>query len=563
VLINEGGSLTTNSAQIEEARWLVARAQAQLPDQPSLLQSAFWTSYAADDLVAMKKASVALQRVDESSPETWYVTAIVAIQRGDAARARAAIAKARKTGLSAEGLASLETTLASFEKEHFWTSLTNVGLWSVPVWLVLLGLLAVAGLVLSRATLAAADRALTGATGDAVGMDAWLRRAYSGVIAASAVIFYLSLPMLLIVVLALGVGVIWLMLTAHFVIWKLVILIAILTLVTVWAVLRSMFVRGDKSDPGDPLDLAAHPRLRSVLEEVAGRVGTRSVDTVFLTPGTDVAVFERGGWLRKLQGRGERCLILGLGVLEGMKVGGWKAILAHEYGHFVNRDTAGGGMALAVRRSILTMAISMARGGAAGWYNPAWWFVRGFDAAFMRVSQGASRLQEVLADRWAALSYGAPAFRDGLTHVITASVRFEAVTDATIKRALHEKIPVANLYRHTAPLTVAGTLEVERLTQQALTREPGAYDSHPSPAQRFAWVEKVASSAPPSHADPADEDEAWSLFQDREELEVYMTATVRTNVEQNYGVKFTDATDTAGTTGAAGVTVDPSTGPPA
>jgi len=341
------------------------------------------------------------------------------------------------------------------------------------------------------------------------------------------------------------------MFAAHFVIWKLVILIAFLTLVTMWAVLRSLFVRGARSDPGEVLDLAAEPRLRSVLEEVADRVGTRPVDTVFLTPGTDVAVFERGAGL-KVGREGERCLILGLGVLEGMKLGAWKAILAHEYGHFVNRDTAGGGMALAVRRSIMTMAISMARGGAAGWYNPAWWFVRGFDAAFMRVSQGASRLQEVLADRWAALSYGAPAFRDGLTHVITASVRFEAVTDATIKRALHDKVPVANLYRHTAPLSVADTLEVERVTQEALTREPGAYDSHPSPAQRFAWVEKVAAAAPPRPADPADEDEAWSMFQDREELEVYMTATVRTNVEQNYGVKFAEADDVPAAPGTEG-----------
>jgi hypothetical protein len=280
------------------------------------------------------------------------------------------------------------------------------------------------------------------------------------------------------------------------------------------------------------------------------------VDTVFLTPGTEVAVFERGGWQRKLRGGGERCLILGLGVLEGMKLGAWKAILAHEYGHFVNRDTAGGGMALAVRRSILTMAISMARGGAVGWYNPAWWFVRGFDAAFMRVSQGASRLQEVLADRWAALSYGAPAFREGLTHVISASVRFDAVADATIKRALQDKLPVANLYRHSEPLSAEGAMEVERLTQEALTREPGAYDSHPSPAQRFAWVEKVAAAAPPRHADPADEAEAWSLFEDREELEVYMTTTVRTNVEQQYGVKFTESTDA---TAVAHITENPGT----
>ena len=55
---------------------------------------------------------------------------------------------------------------------------------------------------------------------------------------------------------------------------------------------------------------------------------------------------------RQLRGRAERCLILGVGVLEGLKIGPFKAVLAHEYGHFTNKDTAGGGFALAVRRSL-------------------------------------------------------------------------------------------------------------------------------------------------------------------------------------------------------------------
>ena len=54
-----------------------------------------------------------------------------------------------------------------------------------------------------------------------------------------------------------------------------------------------------------------------------------------------------------------------------MRQGELKAVLAHEYGHFANRDTAGGGFALAVRRAVLEMARTLAEGGAATWYNPA------------------------------------------------------------------------------------------------------------------------------------------------------------------------------------------------
>src|SRR5207302_10199494 len=125
-----------------------------------------------------------------------------------------------------------------------------------------------------------------------------------------------------------------------------------------------------------------------------------------------------------------------------------KAVLAHEYGHFVNRDTAGGGFALMVRRSMMAMAFGLAQGGAANWWNPAWWFVNGFHRVFQHISQGASRLQEVLADRWAAAAYGAEAFERGLRHVIVAGVRFEAHTNATLHEVQDGKTPLVNLYHH-------------------------------------------------------------------------------------------------------------------
>jgi len=46
------------------------------------------------------------------------------------------------------------------------------------------------------------------------------------------------------------------------------------------------------------------------LDEVAQRVGTRAVDNVYLTPGTEIAVMERGGILCQLAGSRECCLIM-------------------------------------------------------------------------------------------------------------------------------------------------------------------------------------------------------------------------------------------------------------
>ena len=316
---------------------------------------------------------------------------------------------------------------------------------------------------------------------------------------------------------------------------KLVLIVGVVVVVSAWAVLKSLWVsvvRPPQADPGLPLDLAEHPRFDAALRQAAGRVGTRPVDRVFVTPGTDAAVFERGGLLQQVSGRTERCLILGVGILDGMTQGQLKAVLAHEYGHFVNRDTAGGRLALAVRRAVLQMAQSLARGGAATWYNPAWLFVNGFHRLFLRVSQGASRLQEILADRWAALAYGGADFAAGLRHVITRDVRFELHARAALKEVIDGGLPLRNLYAY-APAQPIDDTEVTLAAGRIIDAEPSPYDSHPRSADRIAWVGDVVAR----HARDLDgASPAWSLFADREALERRLTDQVRANVAENHGV---------------------------
>ena len=51
-------------------------------------------------------------------------------------------------------------------------------------------------------------------------------------------------------------------------------------------------------------DLEANLRLRAVLDEVAARIGTRPVDVAFLLPGTEFAVMERGGLVKRMREAG-------------------------------------------------------------------------------------------------------------------------------------------------------------------------------------------------------------------------------------------------------------------
>ncbi len=403
-------------------------------------------------------------------------------------------------------------------------------------WIGLLGVLLAAGLVLSRLALRAARRVPSAPEGAVTGMDTRLRRIYRGILWLCCGYYYISIPIVILLVLAAGGGAIYAFFWFGQIPIKLVIIIALFTLYTLAAIVRSLFVRRVDEDPGERLDLDRHPRVRSVLDEVAQRVGTRPVDNVYMTPGAQVAVMERGrSLLARARGRAERCLILGAAALDGMRLGPLKAILAHEYGHFSNRDTAGGGFALAVRRSLLTMGQGIARSGAARWYNPAWLFVNGFYRVFLRISQGASRLQEVLADRWAALAFGSRAFEEGLRHIVARSVRFVVHTDATLNEVIKAKQPLQNLYAFQ-PARPTAEGDIETRVQSALEAKPSPYDSHPASAERIAWVRALAVSG--SGTSIGDGEEAWSLFPDREEIERAMTNVVRRNVRRAHGIEI-------------------------
>lgn len=484
-----------------------------------------------DDLLGACSAHLRVLAPDRL--ETHYFGFASAFTRRSYREARAHLDRARALGLpaaEADRLGQLLDRAEPWYERWGWPAALIVAVAWAAGFLLLLGL----GALLSRVTLSAAARIARAPAAAPAGTSSWLRRVYGAVIGLCCAYYYLSVPLVLLAVVGLGGGALYLVLSLGRVPVKLILVIGLVVIVSVWAVLKALWAsvfRRDGGDPGLRLAPGDHPRLDAVLAQVAGRIGTRPVDAVFLTPGTEVAVFERGSVLAQVSGRSERCLILGVGVLDGMTRGALQAVLAHEYGHLVNRDTAGGGLALAVRRSVRAMGVALAEGGAAAWYNPAWLFVNGFHRVFLRVSQGASRLQEILADRWAALAYGGENFGRGLRHVIERSIRFDRHASAALQEVVEGERALANLYRYQ-PAAAVDEAAVASALGEALNAAPSPYDSHPRPADRIAWVSGIAGDA----AGPEDGAPAWALFEDREAVERLMTAEVRANVARNNGV---------------------------
>ncbi len=526
----EGGQAPT----YEEAQEALVHARVLLEDPESeeygVMNACF--AFAVNEMTdLLRECSARLDRVSENRELRHYVAWMADMLAGDYDAAEMRLHRALADGMSPDVYSDLLDTTR--DARPVMPRLARTAGLVGGVWLAGLALLLTAGAVLSRLTIRSVRRLPTVPSGESVGLDAALRKIYRAVLWLCCAYYYVSLPIVLLVVVGAGAAVLYAFLAAGRIPIRLVIIIVALVLVTLWAVLKSILVRSRGEEPGELLHTSDHPKLRNVLDEVAGEIGTRPVDNVYLTPGTDLAVTERGGMLRQLRGSPERCLILGLGVLEGMKLGPFKAVLAHEYGHFSNRDTAGGGFALAVRRSLLTMARALAEGGAATWYSPAWLFLNSFYRVFLRISQGASRLQEVLADRWAAFAFGAKQFGIGLLHVIERSVRFDAHAQLTLNEVIDKKHALVNLYSYQ-PLGMPEEQEFRKAVESAINAEPSPYDSHPSPRDRIGWVNQL-DAAPTGDLSDSEED-AWDLFSNRGELELWMTDVVRNNVAASHGI---------------------------
>lgn len=171
--------------------------------------------------------------------------------------------------------------------------------------------------------------------------------------------------------------------------------------------------------------------------------------------------------------------------------------------------------------------IHLAQSGGAIVFNPAWHFLRLFFGLFQRITLGASRLQEVLADRFSATLYGGAVFADGLRHVVRRSVEFSAGADTFVERAREKRTAIPSLY--VAPEAGAvNDADVDAAIAKAMTDAGSPYDSHPPVARRIDWVSRFETPA----AAAALTGPAWALFPDRARIEGEMTGVVNKRLYQ-------------------------------
>ena len=431
-----------------------------------------------------------------------YFSAVVAAEDGDWIKAEDEIKKAQSLGLPPE---AADEILASgiHTRATVWRY-TYYSLYLVAAWAVGLALLFVMGKVFSKMTLQWIETADPNA--EVGGNDLPIRKYYRWLINGAGVYYYISIPVIAFLVLATAASITYGFLVLGRIPIYFVLSLIFGAVVTVYKMIQSLFVKIEFEDLGRSLPEDEAPKLWALAREVAQVVSTRPVDEIRVTPGTDMAVYERGSFTERIQDRAHRILILGVGTLNGFNENAFRAVLAHEYGHFRHRDTAGGDVAIRVNNDMMKFAFAMIESGQAVWWNVAFQFLRVYHFLFRRIAHGATRLQEVLADRVAAGKYSPQAFEEGLTHIIRRRVEFEDITYWEITNANKAQRTVQNLYE----LKASEEKRVEEAIKEALNRPTSEDDTHPSPVERLRFARRVTCN---NELAPAGM--VWDLFTNR------------------------------------------------
>jgi Zn-dependent protease with chaperone function len=261
-------------------------------------------------------------------------------------------------------------------------------------------------------------------------------------------------------------------------------------------ILWSLLPRREKFVPPGPLvDAGTQPRLFAELDRVAAAVGQPMPPEVYVDFQVNAAVSLRGGWLGF---GGRRIMILGLPLLQVLTVSQFRAILAHEFGHFHGGDTRLGPWLYqtqaALGRTLAALQQSVLR-----------FLFIGYAKLFLRVTNAISRRQEHAADRLAAATMGPGPLTDGLRATMQAATVFESYF-------FHEAVPALEAgfrppltegfarFLRARPVSEA----LPEILQAALTeRRADPYDTHPPLRDRIAALADVPAVPAPRPDPPA------------------------------------------------------------
>jgi Zn-dependent protease with chaperone function len=297
---------------------------------------------------------------------------------------------------------------------------------------------------------------------------------------------------------------------AHRVTPKLFLICILGALAILWAILP----RFDKFPaPGPRLKPDKHPRLFKELESVAAATGQAMPVEVYAIPDVNAWVSQRGG----IMGFGSRRVMgLGLPLMRTLTCSQFRAVLAHEFGHFHSGDTRVGPWIYKTRNTIGRTLSSLGRSKL---QLPFVWYGN----MFLRVTHAISRRQEYVADALAARTVGAKPLADGLRAVHGTGLAFNAYWQNECAPVLHAGFhpPLVEGFAHFIQANEIAEAINKHVDEELKTGKANPYDSHPPLKDRIAAVANL-----PAGNIPAEDPLAISLLENVPSLESELLVTI-------------------------------------
>ncbi|GAB3957937.1 hypothetical protein GCM10028805_51600 [Spirosoma harenae] len=315
-----------------------------------------------------------------------------------------------------------------------------------------------------------------------------------------------------------------------------------------------------------------HPRLFTFIHRLTEEVNAPKPYKIYLSPNVNACVFYNSSfWSLFLPVR--KNLEIGLGLVNSLNISEFKAVMAHEFGHFSQRSMKLGSYVYIVNRVIYNLVYERDRWDALldRWASSGglWGIFAGFTHILVNLVRrilskayqwlnlrymGLSREMEYQADLVAVSAAGGQP-------IITALRRIE-LGDAAYRQTLNylnglvDQAKIAqNLYPlHTETMQMlASENEIEIVNGLAILTDEHAlkiaspnrvnyqdqWSSHPSQSEREQNIQSVLAPCTPDESSP------WSLFNKPEHWQQELTAQLYVGVELSEGAakQFINPTD--------------------
>ncbi|SER27647.1 M48 family metallopeptidase [Actinokineospora terrae] len=168
--------------------------------------------------------------------------------------------------------------------------------------------------------------------------------------------------------------------------------------------------RRDDIVDGVAVTPSQQPRLWALVTEPASRVGTRPPDEIRVIAAVNAAVVENTRLLGLVVT--SRRLYVGAPLLAGLSEQQMASVLAHELGHYANRDTRLSGVVVTGRDALRRVVTGMT--GASGLQGALAGVFASYAKVYMRLSNAICRRQELAADAVSARIAGSAAAASAL-----------------------------------------------------------------------------------------------------------------------------------------------------